>query len=397
MVFFIFSSAEELERRFIDGKWICEDGCGGYLVFVDGTWIRGDDEDLRKKWNDSNAISSKQTATNRCIVDGITMEWNSYVQKWLPVVEVDEDFLAKYHTKYGLNYDYGSLTSAGPSTESSKEIKTGGKTAKNKISDKKIEQGWVELDESKNTSVYITNLPRTIDLDSLHELMSKCGVIQRDARINKPKLKIYKFEDGTPKGDATCVYIKKESVDLALQILDGWKMGDNIIRVERAKYEMKGEFDPKKKKKKLTSAQKKRFLENQQKIFEWRPEKPRNYRPFSDCTVVMKNMFTIEQMMKNATLLFDLEDETRKVCERFGPVKKVVVHDSNPEGVICVTFTNVEHSDAAVSSLNGRVIDGRKIEVNLWDGKTKYAVAETEEQKAERIAHWRQFISDENC
>lgn len=88
MVFFIFSSAEELERRFIDGKWICEDGCGGYLVFVDGTWIRGDDEDLRKKWNDSNAISSKQTATNRCIVDGITMEWNSYVQKWLPVVEV---------------------------------------------------------------------------------------------------------------------------------------------------------------------------------------------------------------------------------------------------------------------------------------------------------------------
>lgn len=38
--------------------------------------------------------------------------------------------------------------------------------------------------------------------------MSKCGVIQRDARINKPKLKIYKFEDGTPKGDATCVYIK---------------------------------------------------------------------------------------------------------------------------------------------------------------------------------------------
>lgn len=42
-------------------------------------------------------------------------------------------------------------------------------------------------------------------------------------------------------------------------------MGDNIIRVERAKYEMKGEFDPKKKKKKLTSAQKKRFLENQQK------------------------------------------------------------------------------------------------------------------------------------
>lgn len=94
------------------------------------------------------------------------------------------------------------------------------------------------------------------------------------------------------------------------------------------------------------------------RIFEWKPEKPRNYRPISDCTIVMKNMFTLEQMMvcffvkirsvigslsviiiiykaelfvlqKNAALLLDLEEEIRKVCERFGTVKKVVVHDVN--------------------------------------------------------------------
>lgn len=89
----------------------------------------------------------------------------------------------------------------------------------------------------------------------------------KDPRTNKPKVKFYKDEQGNLKGDATCCYIKKESVELALQILDGWDLNGHKVRVERAKYELKGEFDPAKKKQKLSAAQKKRFLENQQRSF----------------------------------------------------------------------------------------------------------------------------------
>lgn len=52
---------------------------------------------------------------------------------------------------------------------------------------------------------------------------------------------------------------------MALDILDGWNVDGKIISVEKAKFEMKGEFDPTKKKKKLTAAQKKRFIESQER------------------------------------------------------------------------------------------------------------------------------------
>lgn len=249
------------------------------------------------------------------------------------------------------------------------------------------------LDESKNTSVYVSDMPTTVTEKSFMELMSKCGAIQRDARTNKYKIKLYKDEQGVPKGDGRCCYIKNESVGLALDLLDGWNFEGKRIKVEKAKFELKGEYDPSKKKRRLTAAQKKRFLENQQRIFEWKPDKPRNYRPRSDCTIVMKNMFTLQQMMENAALMLDLEEEMKKVCERFGVVKKVVVYDNNPEGVITVTFENVEQSDLAVRSLNGRVVDGRPISVQIWDGRTKYVASETEEQRAERLKAWDQHIT----
>ncbi|KHN86507.1 HIV Tat-specific factor 1 -like protein [Toxocara canis] len=320
------------------------------------------------------------------------MEWNEVSQQWLPAIEVDEDFLASYNANYGIKYDFSATEGTSAKNAESERAHEASASKKPRTHDKPKGDGWVELDETRIAAVYVSNLPNTITEDIFVELMSKCGVIQRDARTNKLKVKIYKDEDGRPKGDARCGYVKLESVDLALQILDGWNLDGNVIHVEKAKFEMKGEFDPSKKRRKLTAAQKKRFIDNQQRIFEWRPEKPRNYRPISDCTVVMKNMFTMEQMMSNATLLMDLQEQARKACERFGVVKKVVVHDNNPEGVISVTFDNVEHSDLAVRSLNGRVVDGRKIEVSIWDGKTKYTIAETPEQREKRLALWQKFI-----
>uniref|UniRef100_F1L0M7 17S U2 SnRNP complex component HTATSF1 n=1 Tax=Ascaris suum TaxID=6253 RepID=F1L0M7_ASCSU len=383
------AASSEPERRFIDGKWMCEDGNGGFLVYESEKWIVAEGDNLHEKWS---AAADAKSNPYRCVVDGITMEWNEISQQWLPAIEVDEDFLARYNASYGIQYDFGVTEGS-----SSKNVVAEGESTppkKPKPHDKTKEEGWVELDETRNAAVYVSNLPKTITEDAFIELMSKCGVIQRDARTNKLKIKIYRGEEGEPKGDARCGYVKKESVDLALQILDGWNLDGNLIHVEKAKFQMKGEFDPSKKRRKLTAAQKKRFIESQQRLFEWKPEKPRNYRPFSDCTAVMKNMFTMEQMMRNPTLLMDLQEQTKKACERFGTVKKVVVHDNNPDGIICVTFDNVEHSDLAVRSMNGLVVDGRKIEVSTWDGKTKYAIAETPEQREQRIALWQKFIEE---
>lgn len=62
-----------------------------------------------------------------------------------------------------------------------------------------------------------------------------------------------------------CFCLQVESVELALKILDGYEVRGNKIHVERAKFTMKGNFDPSKKRKKLTNKEKKRLKEKQQK------------------------------------------------------------------------------------------------------------------------------------
>ena len=55
-------------------------------------------------------------------------------------------------------------------------------------------------------------------------------------------------------------------MELALQILDGWLWDiAHKIHVEKAKFQLKGEFDPTKKKQKISGAQKKKFMEKQQR------------------------------------------------------------------------------------------------------------------------------------
>ena len=54
-------------------------------------------------------------------------------------------------------------------------------------------------------------------------------------------------------------------MDLALQFLDGSDVDGFKINVEVAKFELKGTYDPSKKKKKLTNSERKKFKEKQEK------------------------------------------------------------------------------------------------------------------------------------
>jgi len=59
--------------------------------------------------------------------------------------------------------------------------------------------------------------------------------------------------------------MQAESVDLALQILDGAVLRGHVVSVEHAKFELKGQYDPSKKRRKLTKQEKKKFREKQEK------------------------------------------------------------------------------------------------------------------------------------
>ena len=46
----------------------------------------------------------------------------------------------------------------------------------------------------------------------------------------------------------------------------------------------------------------------------------------------------------------------------------------------------------AMATLHGRWFDGRQIVAEEWDGREKFRVEETEEQKEQRLKQWEQFL-----
>lgn len=68
--------------------------------------------------------------------------------------------------------------------------------------------GWFEVEDQHNTNVYVSGLPLDITEEEFIELMSKCGIIMKDQDISKLKVKLYCDAEGNVKGDARCCYIK---------------------------------------------------------------------------------------------------------------------------------------------------------------------------------------------
>ncbi|KAL1246330.1 hypothetical protein TSPI_01080 [Trichinella spiralis] len=205
------------------------------------------------------------------------------------------------------------------------------KEQKRLISERQKNRGWFDMDEEHNLSVYVSGLPLDLSMAEFQDLMSKCGLIARDPISNKLKLKLYKSEEGDNKGDGLCTYIKKESLELAKQILDGYQIRNHVISIEKARFEMKGSYDPSKKRKSLTAKQKKLLKEKQDKLFDWRPERLRGERPKSDCTVIIKYLFTSEEISNNAAILLDRKELLKTECGKYGTVKKIVLYDQQQQ------------------------------------------------------------------
>ncbi|NXR89823.1 HTSF1 factor, partial [Hypocryptadius cinnamomeus] len=235
--------------------------------------------------------------------DGAAYEWDLEKKAWFP--KITEDFLATYHANYGFHADETDTSSAsGTATESKQPVsskksgtqpsanETGQKQTdpKQKLEKRKLEPGWFHVEEDRNTNVYVTGLPPDITKDEFIQVMSKCGIIMRDPQTEEHKIKLYKDKEGNLKGDGLCCYLKRESVQLALRLLDEAEIRGYKLHVEVAKFQLKGEYDASKKKKKCKDYKKK--LSQQQKQLDWRPEKKDGAaRMRHERIVIIRNMF----------------------------------------------------------------------------------------------------------
>ncbi|XP_027887291.1 17S U2 SnRNP complex component HTATSF1 isoform X1 [Xiphophorus couchianus] len=346
-------------------------------------------------------------------VDGTVYDWDHEKKAWFP--KITEDFIAAYQANYGFTEegDPGAKNVAQSVSEpvapesnsklpekeksvnpapspAAEQQENSAKEAKQKGEKRKAEPGWFDIEEDKNTNVYVSGLPPDISPDEFVELMSKCGIVMRDPITEEYKVKLYKDKDGNLKGDGLCCYLKKESVALAVRLIDESEVRGYKLHVEAARFELKGQYDASKKKKKSKDYKKK--MHQQQKQLDWRPEKQGELRKRHEKVVIIRNMFHPSDFEEDPLVLNEYREDLRTECEKFGEVKKVVLFDRHPDGVASVAFKEPEQADACILSFNGRWFGGRQLSAQLWDGTTDYQVEETSREREERLKGWSTFL-----
>ncbi|CAH2233166.1 HIV Tat-specific factor 1 [Pararge aegeria] len=313
--------------------------------------------------------------------DGSKSFWDAEKKAWLP--KVDDEFLAYYQMSYG--FVDNAPAEPKPEKDEKKKTEAGLK--------RKAEPQWFQPSEEKNTKVYVSNLPLDITEEEFVNFMQKCGLVERDPRTQKMKVKMYMDKDQNCfKGDALCTYIKIESVDLALKLLDGCDFKGNKITVERALFQMKGEYNPALKPKKKKKKELEKLKKMQQKLFDWRPEKFIGERSKHERIVIVKNLFSPSDFDNEVQLILDYQQDLREECSKCGEVRKVVMYDRHPEGVAQITMKEPEEADAVIQLINGRWFGKKQITAETWDGRTKYRIAETDAALNQRIDKWDKFL-----
>lgn len=336
--------------------------------------------------------------------DGVVFFWDEEKKAWFP--KIDDDFMAIYQTNYGF-IDNVTPTPAPAAQTSSQTTEIKPKdTEKDTPTDESQKAGaakrkanpaqWFEEEPEKCTKVYVSNLPDDITEEEFVEVMSKCGMIFRDPKTKKTKVKLYTEPDGQLKGDGLVHYIRIESVQLAIDMLDGYEVHGRKIKVQRAQFQMRGEYNPKLKPKR-NKQDKEKLKKLQDKLLDWRPDKMRGERGKHERVVIIKNLFEPEIFENAVDLIIDYQNNLRDECSKCGTVKKVVVYSCEAEGVAEVRMADPDEADLVVQMMHRRYFGKRMLSAELWDGKTKFKRQETEDESSQRLSKWDEFLEQDDA
>lgn len=352
--------------------------------------------------------------------DGTCYEWDEVKRAWFP--RITEDFLAAYQLSYGTTNQpsetaksettdqTAQASSTQPTTDSPAAPAGDPSNGDKSISPKpqkeepsplakkqKKAPEWFQMDSDKNTWVYVSGLPLEMTSDEFLALLGKYGLIMEEQDSGKKKYKMYMDAEGNFKGDAKCCYLRKESLPLAIQMLNGTKLpgSSQKIKIQQATFTMKGEFNAKLKPKKKNNNKKKKKQNHQANLLDWRERAGGDdLRPKHAKIVIMKHCFDPKEFLEDACMITEIRDDIREECEKLGPVKKVLLFDRHPDGVVSVKFGTHEAAEDAIKVFDKRWFGGKQVEAIQWDGVMDYAIEETAKEREARLESWHKFIGE---
>ncbi|TPX65384.1 hypothetical protein SpCBS45565_g05212 [Spizellomyces sp. 'palustris'] len=329
--------------------------------------------------------------------DGISYEWDDEKHAWFPMW--DENLIESQQAAYG-----PTITEETTSTSRQK-----GKRKQIYTSEEpQVKKPKAEPKKRPNTSVYVTGLPRDTTVDEMKEVFGKYGILMEDLATGQPKIKLYKDERGNLKGDALVSYFKEESVDLACNLLDDsdFRLGvPSKIRVQKAVFQAKekppnSETEQPDQKVKLDKKVVQKKRQKLEKRLDWFEEQSGKKADKFARVVVLKYMFTLQELELDPTLLLDLKEDVRGECEKLGEVTNVSLYDLEEDGIMTVRFKEPESAELCIKKMHGRFFAGRRVEAHIMQGKEKYRESksqdQTEEEEKKRLEAYETWLESQH-
>lgn len=246
--------------------------------------------------------------------------------------------------------------------------------------------------------MYVTGLPADATVTEVHELFSrKCGVVAEEIDSGAPRIKLYNDNEGKFKGDALIVFFKPQSVEMAIMLLDDTDFRltasgtrEGRIRVQAAdssykkvKYDQEGapgHKDGSERRPQKSNYDRHKIIKKTQKLdaklADWDDDLPYQTQaeaaPKRDKVVILRHMFTLEQLEKNPAELLEIKEDVRDECAKLGTVTNVVLFDQEPDGIVSVKFQDAQSALACIKSMHGRSFDKRTVEAFLATGGEKF-------------------------
>jgi len=221
--------------------------------------------------------------------------------------------------------------------------------------------------------------------EEFESYFKKAGLIAKDPVTLQPKLKIYRDEEGIPKGDGLVTFLKEPSIQNAFQILDGFDFRppeNYIVKLELAKFENKPGKEKPRPSAPLSKKQKRYNQESAELGWEEKEQKH----------VIIKHMFDANVAAEDMTFYDKLREEIEQEFKRIGPIEALKIFERNPEGVVAVKYQYELDAQKCIEKMNGRWFDERRLTATFYDGYTNYYVPETDEQKETRDKNWAKWL-----
>lgn len=271
-----------------------------------------------------------------------------------------------------------------------KTIRKRQQTKRIKKEQRKREEEKKEIKDEANTTIMLQGLPPQIGVTELRKFVEKCGILRRDEETGLEKVQICQDENGSFTGDAIATYYRKESVALALLILDGSEIMPgfpvHISEREQAKNE-RGKEEEQEKEAKKRGKKKKIDYES---MLGWEDWETRRH-------VILFNMFDPKDALGDPSSFYeDLKKEVKEEVEKLGDVESLYPFERNPQGVIAIKFKGPAAAQKCIDVMDGRYFDRKQIKAIWYDGITDYSVPEDEEDENRRLDDFGRWLEEQS-